>query len=82
MILVEVYVAELNRSYDFKLDETVAVEQVIEDMVGMISQKEYLSQSSQAGRFLLCSREKGRVLPLNSTLSAEGITSGSSLLLA
>lgn len=81
MILAAVYVAEMNRTYDVKLDETVPVRQLVQDLVGMISQKESFAVTRTPGTFLLCSREKLQIFDGNATLRSYGVTSGSDLLL-
>lgn len=40
MILVEIYVACLDKVYDFRLDTSAIIEDVIEDIITIVSQKE------------------------------------------
>ena len=42
MILVEIYVACLDKVYDFRLDTCAIIEDVIEDIITIVSQKEVM----------------------------------------
>ena len=80
-MLVAVYFAETNQSYDFKLDGDVPVGRLVEEMVGMIAQRDHLVLKRDPGLFLLCGRKQGRIFEKNSTLLANGVASGDELLL-
>ena len=45
MILVEIYVACLDKVYDFRLDTSAIIEDVIEDIITIVSHKENLTLS-------------------------------------
>ena len=81
MILVDVYVPSLERSFDFQLDEKSKVSNLIEEMVEMLSGEFHQSEHSDAGSFLLCSMEDRSILSKNATLNYLGIRNGSRLML-
>ena len=81
MILSAVRFANTNQSYDFKLDETVEIRQLVEDMLGMIAQWEHIQIQKDPGLFLLCLPEKNRILDPSTSLAQNGIMSGTDLLL-
>lgn len=80
-MLLAVYFAETNQSYDFKLDGNTPVGQLIEEMLGMISQRDHLVLKQEPGLFLLCEKTQNRILGKNSTLLDNGIMSGGELML-
>ena len=55
MMIVKVIFAEMNHAYDFKVDETQKVKQVVTEMAEMIAEKEHLNvpfvSAEQAERF-------------------------------
>lgn len=81
MILVDVYVPSVEREYDFRLDQNVPIELLIEELAELISQKERCRLIGQASDMVLCSREKECILPANYTLAQCGIRSGFKLTL-
>ncbi len=80
-MLLAVYFADTNRSYDFKLDANTPVGQLVEDMVGQIAQRDHLTLKRNPGLFLLCSKNNGMIFAEASTLSQNGVHSGDELLL-
>ena len=80
-MLLEVFFAETNQSYDFKLDGGVPIEQLVEEMVGMIAQRDHLALKRDPGLFLLCSKKQGRIFEKSSTLLDNGVVSGDELML-
>lgn len=81
MILVELYFQELNQQYDVHLDETLPIGSLLDSLVELISQKEHLPMSKEAGMFLLCDTDTKRILHPETTLAENGIRSGQRLLL-
>lgn len=81
MILVEVYVAAVDESYDFMLDENAEVEQIIEEISEMITKKIESTEKRKDTNFLLCSMERKEILSMESTLYRCKIRDGSRLLL-
>lgn len=81
MIMVEIYFAELNRSYDFRVDENVAVAQLVEDVVSKIAQLERIPVGKDPGVFILCSKRDRRIFNRDTTLAQNRIHSGDQIIL-
>lgn len=81
MILVDIYVPSLDRTYDFQLNERVAINTVIEEISDMIGQKEHSKINGKVSELLLC--EYKTQSPLKKALSLEqsGIKNGDKLIL-
>lgn len=81
MIIVNVRFAEMNKSYDFKVDETQPIYVVTDEMVEMIAEKEHLTLARKKGTFLLCDQKQMKVLDANTTLADNQIMYGDDLFL-
>lgn len=81
MILINVAFAETDQEYDFKVDEQIPIEQVVEEMVTMIAEKEHYKVSKEPGLFLLCNPKTANIFSPMTTLSMNGVTSGMTLML-
>ena len=81
MILINVYFIEMGCAYDFKVDVNAPVFQIAEDIISMITLKEHVTLSKEAGLFLLCSKTKRRALDSAKTLHENGISSEDDLIL-
>lgn len=81
MILVEIYVPAMDENYDFMLDEDTKVEQIIGELEEMLSKKAKSVCTDPIEAFILCSRDRKEVLPMQKTLAACHIRDGSQLLL-
>ena len=81
MVLVEIYVPALNRQYDFKLEETVYIADILEELGGMLIPAKDQKYQEKVEDLLLCSYKNARILPLDATLKQEGITNGARLVL-
>lgn len=81
MILVDVFVPSLEKTYDFELDEQAKIRIVIEEIAEMTGQKEKLVLQGEIGELLLCDREGERVLSENVSLGECGIQNGAGLIL-
>lgn len=81
MILISVTFAETGHEYDFKADENAPVGQVTEEMVVMIAEEEQYVLGENRKSFFLCNPETAQIFSPESTLSINGVTSGTSLLL-
>lgn len=81
MILTEVYFAEMNKSYDFRLEEDAPVGQLIEDMVSKIAQIERIPLSKHPGFFILCRKRDRRIFDHMISLAGHGVCSGDRLML-
>lgn len=81
MILVEVKVPSMDKSYDFMLDESMPIAAVIEEIVEMVSQKEQCQIVGNKEEVLLCQYSGEIVLNRQWTLEDYQITHGGKLLL-
>lgn len=81
MILTEVYFAEMNKSYDFRLEEEAPVGQLVEDIVSKIAQIERIPLSKHPGFFILCRKRDSRIFDNTASLAVQGICSGDKLML-
>ena len=81
MILVDIYVPSVGNTYDFRLDEEEKISAIIEEIRELIGQKEHCQIVGDIKKLMLCSKKNQQILPKHSTLSANGIVTGSSLLL-
>jgi uncharacterized ubiquitin-like protein YukD len=81
MILVDVYVPSLDKTYDFSLNEQSPVYAVIEEISEMISQNEQCEMIKDPETLLLCSYDQGKILDRNTCMEEHGIRSGSRLML-
>lgn len=81
MIIVNVVFGEMNKEYDFKVDETEPISLLVDEMVGMIAEKEHLNLSKHSGLFLLCDQQKRKVFDSDSTLAQQQVAYGDTLFL-
>lgn len=80
MILVDVYVPALDKTFDFRLDEKAKVGQIMIEMQDIFKKK--LKESGDKKQdFMLCSMEHKEELPIYKTLSECRIKDGSRLML-
>lgn len=81
MILVEVYVAALNETCDFMLDENAEVGQIIGELSEMLSKKVKNPIPDKGTSLMLCSMDQKEILPETKTLAGCKIKDGHRLLL-
>ena len=81
MILVDIYVPSVDKTYDFQLNEQIPVSMVIEEISEMIGQKEHAALKGNVADLTLCSYVSRTVLNREKTLEQEGIITGNRLLL-
>lgn len=79
MILIEVQIPVVQEFYEFKVDENRLIYDIIVEMRQVISRK--LREEEPPAAFELHSREQGRRLPPDNTLSGCGIGDGARLIL-
>lgn len=80
MILVDVQVPSLDRTYDFELDETLPVDGLTEKMVTIIKEKEKL-QAVSGEKMYLFALGRERLLNGAFSLKEQGIVTGEKLIL-
>jgi uncharacterized ubiquitin-like protein YukD len=81
MLMVEVYVPSLDKTYDFKLNEDVPVYVVIDEISAVICQKEQCLVSGEKDKFMLFKKDKSQILSTNLTLYENEIKTGDLLML-
>ncbi len=81
MVLIDVYVPSVDKTYDFQLDENSFVKVIIEEISEMIGQKERTQIAGDIEALTLCDRLNRRILPKNASLRECGVCNGSGLLL-
>ncbi len=81
MILVDIYVPGVNQTYDFSLDENAKISLLLEEISGMICQKEQCTLDGNVKELLLISQGKQKILSPELTLSQYGIAQGERLML-
>ena len=81
MILVDIFVTSLDKSYDLQLNENVKVETIIEEISEMVCQKERMKVAGDASRLMLCDMFAHKVLEKEKTLLECGVSTGNKLML-
>lgn len=81
MVLVDIYVPGVNRTYDFNLDENAEVSLLIEEISGLICQKEQCRLKGNVKELLLVSKRLKCVLSPEASLAYYEVVSGDRLLL-
>ncbi|MBE5881922.1 MAG: glutamyl-tRNA amidotransferase [Lachnospiraceae bacterium] len=81
MILVDIFVPSVDKTYDFQLNENAPIHTVIEEISEMIGQKERSGVVGDVNKLQLCDRERRYVLEKVKTLADYDISTGKSLIL-
>ena len=81
MILVDVFVPSIDRTYNFSIDENVPISHLIEELMEMIERKEQTSFVGDRASVLLVHRDSQRVLHRDQTLFESAVGIGSTLML-
>lgn len=81
MILVDIYVPSVDKTYDFQLNEQISIATVVEEISEMIGQKEHSKISGDIKDLVLCTYETGAILNKTLTLEETGVITGQKLLL-
>lgn len=81
MILVDLEVPSMRKSYQFSLEENCLIETLIEEIAEMISQKEHCPLMQTSDELELYSRDKKCALFRNKTLAQLGICEADELIL-
>lgn len=81
MIIVNVSVPALETVYNFSLEETAKISDLVEEMVELIAQKEHVAFSGDPGELVLCSVESGEQCDKEHCLADYGIAGGVELIL-
>ncbi len=81
MILVDIYVPAVNQTYDFSLDENARISLLLEEISGMICQKEQCQLRGSVKELLLVSQSSKKILNSEKTLSYYRVNQGDRLML-
>lgn len=83
MILVDVSMPVIGKTYEFSLDENTSVSLIIDEIVEIVVQKEGYSYERENTDDGMCmfSYDTRRLLDAGKSLSENGITNGSRLLI-
>lgn len=81
MILIDIYVASLGESFDFRVDETAKVVHVVSEISEMLCVKYKTALNKNPSDFMLCSYENKEILDDDATLLEINIKNGSKLML-
>lgn len=81
MVIVDIFVPSLDKTYNFMLDESSKVELLMVEIIEMIDNREGLTSSYAEGNFALCDRDKEIVLDHNKKLGEQGIETSANLVL-
>lgn len=79
MILVDMYIPSLDEVFDFRIDETAKVTNIVQEISEMMCKKYKTELNAKAENFFLCSAKQGMVLDGESTLEENGIVNGDRL---
>ncbi len=81
MILVDIYVPAVDKTYDFQLNENTQISAVIDEIIEMVGQKERSVLWGDSGEVLLCEKGSERILNREDTLYNAGVVTGKTLIL-
>lgn len=76
MILVDINIVSIDKTYDFNLDEDTPIGVLIEEISEMVSQKERMELEGKSEAFYLCDKKDSCILPKASTLRKCHIRTG------
>ena len=79
MILVDIWVPAMDKTYDFRLDENMAVGSLVEEIAEAICQKEQCHLEGQTADLTLWRLEQALKLPKAATLRENQVWSGEKL---
>ena len=82
MIMINVEVPIMGESYDFQIEEHVAMGYVIKELATMISQKNQCRINGDKNNLRLWEVQSHRLLDLRKSATANGLVTGSLLMLA
>jgi len=81
MILVDIYVPIIDKSFDFRVNENADVSNLIEEIGEIIAQKEGFKAIESFDNLFLFDSTKNQLIDSNLTLRALGIEAGAQLVL-
>ena len=83
MILVDISTPMFEKTYDFYLEENISTAQIIDEVIGIIAEKEgyTFSRNDDMANLNLFDEDRRLLLNCEESLSANGIKNGSRLIL-
>lgn len=81
MILLEIKVPSVDKTYDFQLDEDANIFNIIAEIGELISQKEHCNVVGNFENLRLCSNKNQQILSVNKTLRECNVQTGDCLTL-
>lgn len=81
MMMVDIYVPGVDQTYDFNVDENAKISLLLEELVGMICQKEQCVLNGNIKELLLVSLTRNQILNPGLTLLHYKIGQGERLML-
>ena len=81
MVIVDVSVPALEKVYNLSLEEKAKIDDLIEEIVELVLQKEHLDFKGDHHELVLCAVESGVQMRRNKTLNDYGIVGGAELIL-
>ncbi|MCR4596569.1 MAG: hypothetical protein K5673_07280 [Lachnospiraceae bacterium] len=81
MVLVDIFVPSVDKTYNFSLNENVTIDAVMLEIIEMIEQKEHTSLVGNKDILNLYNMKTSAPLPRQNSLSDCYVTSGTRLLL-
>lgn len=80
MIIVEIDVPTIQKTYDFMLDENITVYSAIEEIAELICQKEGFKSIKNSNEFRLFSCTDEKLLRCDKTLAENSVDTGNKLI--
>ena len=81
MIVIDVCVPVIGKTYDFSLEENIEVGVCVDEIAELISQREGCAVESESTKLMILNAGNGAVLDYSKTLEENGIKSGDTLIL-
>lgn len=80
MVILEIDVPIIQKTYDFMIDENTLVSSVIEEIAELICQKEGFSSERKASEFSLFSCTDEKMLQCDKTIAENSVKTGNKLI--
>ncbi len=81
MVVVEIFVPSIGKTYDFKLNEDIALPIIIDEITSVICQKEQCNTNGKKNNYILVKKDKEQILEANMSLFENGVSTGDILML-
>ena len=81
MILTDIYVPAVDKTYNFSLNEHVRIESIIAEISEMVEQRERTEYRGERATLNLFYKQGGRILPKSYTLAECAVANGAQLIL-